>query len=88
LVTVKNTMTGSGKKMYFGTFLDHEGQWLDTVHFPTAAERYPFRGRGVYTIVGKVMEEFDCYNIEVERMYKSAIIEDPRYSEKSLLQSE
>ena len=84
LVTVKNTMTGSGKKMHFGTFLDHEGQWLDTVHFPPVAERYPFRGGGVYTIVGKVMEEFDCYNIEVERMYKSAIIEDPRYSDKSL----
>ena len=42
----------------------------------------------MYTIVGKVTEEFACYNIEVERMYKSAIIEDPRYSEKSLLQSE
>ncbi|MCT4624212.1 MAG: DNA polymerase III subunit alpha, partial [Schleiferiaceae bacterium] len=84
LVTVKNTMTAGGKKMHFGAFLDHEGQWLDTVHFPPVAERYPFRGRGVYTVVGKVMEEFDCYSIEVEKMYKSAIIEDPRYSEKSL----
>jgi len=80
LVTVKNTITGNGKKMHFGTFLDREGQWLDTVHFPPVAARFPFRGRGVYRITGVLKEEFDCYNIEVEKMEKMDMIEDTRYS--------
>ncbi len=81
LVTVKNTITGNGKKMHFGTFLDREGQWLDTVHFPPVATRFPFRGRGVYRITGVLKEEFDCYNIEVEKMEKMDMIEDTRYAE-------
>ena len=67
--------------MHFGTFLDREGYFIDTVHFPPVAAKFPFRGKGVYNITGKVLEEFDCINIEVISMYKLAVIEDPRYSE-------
>ncbi|MFT5245381.1 MAG: DNA-directed DNA polymerase III PolC [Litorivivens sp.] len=81
LVTVKNTRTHNGKEMYFGTFLDLEGAWLDTVHFPPVAEQFPFRGRGIYVIRGKVIEEFDCINIETTSMEKLAIVEDPRFSD-------
>ncbi len=38
LVTVKHTKTSRGQFMYFGTFIDLDGQWLDTVHFPKARE--------------------------------------------------
>ena len=68
--------------MYFGTFIDRDGHFIDTVHFPSIASKFPFRGRGIYAITGKVLEEFDCINIEVVSMYKLAIIEDPRYSDK------
>ena len=68
--------------MYFGTFLDRDGDFIDTVHFPPAAIKYPFRGKGIYAIIGKVLEEFDCINIEVSSMHRLAIIEDPRYSYK------
>lgn len=70
LVTIKNTGTSSGKRMNFGTFIDQEGQFIDTVHFPQSASRYPFRGKGIYRLIGKVVEEFDFYSLEVNRMEK------------------
>jgi error-prone DNA polymerase len=84
LVTTKNTGTSNGKRMFFGTFLDVDGDFIDTVHFPQIAAKYPFRGKGVYRIKGKVLEEFDCITIEVLEMERLAIIEDPRYAEGSV----
>ncbi len=81
LVTVKNTSTSKGDRMYFGTFLDYDGDFIDTVHFPPVAKKYRFRGKGIYEITGKVVSEFDCITIEVSRMELLPIIEDPRYSE-------
>ena len=83
LVTTKNTSTSNGKRMYFGTFLDRDGDFIDTVHFPPIASKYPFRGKGVYEITGKVMIEFDCVSIEVSNFKRLAVIEDPRYAVKS-----
>jgi DNA polymerase-3 subunit alpha len=82
-VTVKKTVTSKGDLMYFGTFVDIKGAHIDTVHFPPSAKKYPFKGRGVYQLIGKVTEEFDCVNIEIERMEKLAIIQDPRYAEEN-----
>ncbi|PNQ74941.1 DNA polymerase III subunit alpha [Hanstruepera neustonica] len=84
LVTTKNTGTSDGKRMFFGTFLDRDGYFIDTVHFPPIAAKFPFRGQGVYTITGKVLEDFDCVNIEVSSMERKAVIEDPRYAVNSL----
>ena len=81
LVTVKKTKTSKGKQMFFGTFLDVDGGFIDTVHFPPVAQKYPFRGKGIYRITGKVMEEFDCITIETQTMERLAIIEDPRYTD-------
>ena len=50
LVTTKNTGTSNGKRMFFGTFLDRDGYFIDTVHFPPAAKKYQFRGGGVYKL--------------------------------------
>jgi DNA polymerase-3 subunit alpha len=73
LVTAKLTSTSKRERMYFGTFLDRDGHWVDTVHFPDIAARYPFRGHGVYNVTGKVVEEFDCLSIEVVTMEKVAV---------------
>ena len=81
LITIKNTKTSDQKIMCFGTFIDYDGHFIDTVHFPPIAAKFPFRGKGVYEITGKVLEEFDCITIEVISMRKKAVIEDPRYSE-------
>ena len=82
-VTAKRTSTSKGDLMYFGTFIDVKGNPIDTVHFPIIAKKYPFRGRGVYRITGKVTQEFDCVSIEVSEMEKLAIIQDPRYADDS-----
>ncbi|MGB0776401.1 MAG: DNA polymerase III subunit alpha [Flavobacteriaceae bacterium] len=78
-VTAKHTRTVKGEIMHFGTFLDKEGHFIDTVHFPQQAKQYPFRGRGVYRVFGKVVLEFDCVSIEVSAMDKLDMISDPRY---------
>jgi DNA polymerase-3 subunit alpha len=86
LITAKLTSTADGKRMYFGTFTDREGNWIDTVHFPPIALQFPFRGRGIYLIKGKVIIEFDCANIEVSFMEKLAVIEDPRFAESRTME--
>ena len=81
LVTLKQTKTVKGHLMYFGNFLDRSGDFIDTVHFPNIAYHYPFRGKGIYVVVGIVKEEFGCITVEVSKMERLAIIEDPRYSD-------
>ena len=54
--------------MCFGTFLDRQGQWIDTTHFPQVLQQYPFTGRGCYLITGKVVEEFGFYSLDVTEM--------------------
>ena len=69
-ITAKPTTTTKGDQMYFGTFLDSKGQWVDSVHFPNVADKYALQGNGFYAIKGKVVEEFDVYSIEVHSMKK------------------
>ena len=83
LVTVKETSTVKGDRMLFGCFVDREGQWIDTVHFPRVAQAFPFRGRGAYLMHGTVQEEFGCINVTVERMEKLDLKPDPRYDEST-----
>lgn len=70
LVHVKNVITRSAKpqKMQFGCFLDANGDFIDTVHFPSVAATYRFQGPGVYHLKGKVIEEYDFYSLETTFM--------------------
>jgi len=88
LVTVKSTTTIHQQRMQFGTFLDLQGHWIDTVHFPPAAARYPFRGKGIYMLQGKVSEEFGFVTLEVTRMERLAYVQDPRYAIKEVVQED
>ena len=81
LVHAKRTTSSDGRAMFFGTFLDEEGEWLDSVHFPIVAERFPIRGQGGYLIKGRVSEEYDFISIEANYLEKLGFIEDPRYAE-------
>ena len=56
--------------MSFGTFLDANLNWLDTVHFPESFQKYPIQGKGFYRITGQVVEEFGFSSIEVTQMKK------------------
>ncbi len=75
LVNTKSTQTSKKERMYFGTFVDTEGHWIDTVHFPDSARKYPFTGNGCYQITGKVAEEYDFISIEVEYMKRLPVID-------------
>lgn len=77
-VTYKHVRTVKGENMAFGTFVDQAGDFFDTTHFPTEFIRYPFKGMGVYKVMGKIVEEFGFPNIEVMYMEKLAIVSDPR----------
>ncbi len=79
LVTIKNVRTSKGEWMHFGCFLDTTGEIFDTVNFPDSLKLYPFRGYGVYLILGKVVEEFGFPSIEVKKMAKLPYKKDPRY---------
>jgi DNA polymerase-3 subunit alpha len=69
-VTYKPTSTKKGEPMMFGCFLDRDGIFFDTNHFPEAARRFPFRGAGCYRLVGTVTEEFGFYSLNVLEMHK------------------
>jgi DNA polymerase-3 subunit alpha len=70
LITRKPTRSSNGQVMYFGTWIDLDGNWLDTVHFPQVAKTYPFRGPGCYKLVGKVVEEYDFITLEISNMIR------------------
>ncbi|MFI5218607.1 MAG: DNA polymerase III subunit alpha [Bacteroidia bacterium] len=75
MVTRKYTSTKKGDSMAFGTFLDREGKWIDTTHFPNVLMQFPFTGRGCYFITGKVVEEFGFYSLDVTEMKRLDYIE-------------
>lgn len=79
LVTIKYVHTIKNEIMNFGTFIDMEGEFFDTVHFPPSLKQYPFKGRGVYLILGKVVEDFGFPSIEVEKLAKLPLVKDERY---------
>jgi DNA polymerase-3 subunit alpha len=69
-VTRKVVPTKNGSLMNFGTWLDIDGNWFDSTHFNKSLEKYPFRGKAVYMIEGKVVLDFGFPSIEVTRMEK------------------
>lgn len=81
MVTARDVKTSRGDRMAFGNFVDLDGHFIDSVHFPPVLRQFPFRGRGVYKISGIVCEEFDCISIEADRLEKVALVPDARYVE-------
>ncbi|MFC2116675.1 DNA polymerase III subunit alpha, partial [Bacteroidota bacterium] len=79
LVTIKNVKTVKKEWMHFAAFLDSQGEFFDTVHFPKSLKNYPFRGYGVYLILGEVTEELGFPGITVEKLAKLPVRNDPRY---------
>jgi len=76
-VCEKTVQTKNNKKMWFGNFLDVEGNTFDTVHFPNNTPVYPFRGAGCYLILGKVVAEFGFASLEVQKFAKLPILPNP-----------
>ena len=79
-VARKHVTTVNKKHMSFGTWLDVEGHFFDTVHFPESLKAFPFRGPGCYKIIGKVAMDFDFASIEVQQMERLSYVEDKRFT--------
>lgn len=78
LVTIKYVRTVKNEMMHFGCFLDAQGNFFDTVHFPEAAKTWPFRGSGIYLLLGTIAEEFGFPSLTIEKMAKMLMKPDPR----------
>ena len=78
-VTRKPVTTSNGKLMSFGTWLDEQGKYFDTTHFPPVLERYPLKGKGMYLLHGKVTTDFAFASLEVESLEKLPYRKDARY---------
>jgi len=78
LVTTKYVRTVKNELMAFGCFLDWQGNFFDTLHFPDTIKTWPFRGNGVYLLLGTVSEEFGFPSLTVEKMARMPIKPDPR----------
>ncbi|MFN5441086.1 MAG: hypothetical protein ACK5AR_04460, partial [Flavobacteriia bacterium] len=81
LVSIKHTKTSKGDTMNFGTFLDPNGDFLDTVHFPQVVVDYPFYGKGIYRIEGRIASEYSYITLEVNALTKLAFKEDVRIAQ-------
>ena len=75
----KHVTTVNKKHMNFGTWLDRAGRFFDTVHFPPALKRCPFKGKGMYVIQGRVVLDFGFPSVEVVHMEKVPYVADERY---------
>jgi DNA polymerase-3 subunit alpha len=71
-ITQKPVRTVRGDTMSFGTFIDINMDWIDTVHFPPIYKKAP-PAAGFYRITGKVIEEFGVYSLEVTDIEKVGI---------------
>ena len=78
-VCTKHVTTSNRKHMKFGTWVDEAGHFFDTTHFPNSLTRYPFRGKGIYHMRGKVTVDFGFPALEVDWMERLPFRKDERY---------
>jgi DNA polymerase-3 subunit alpha len=71
-ITHKPVRTVKGDMMSFGTFIDSNKDWVDTVHFPEIHALHSPQA-GFYRIRGKVIGEFGVYSVEVMEIEKAGI---------------
>jgi DNA-directed DNA polymerase III PolC len=69
-IASKHVQTKNNDLMFFGTFIDNNLDWVDTVHFPDAARTYPMHSGGFYKVTGRVVDDFGVYSIEARKMIK------------------
>jgi len=79
LISRKHVPTKRGA-MFFGTWIDVNGDYFDTAHFPDSLGKYPFQGGGCYLLLGTVEVDYHFPTITIIKMAKMPMIPDPRYA--------
>lgn len=82
LISRKHVPTKMGE-MYFGTWIDAEGELFDTAHFTGSLKQYPFQGGGCYLLLGNVEVDYHFPTVTVTKMAKMPFIPDPRYEHEN-----
>mgnify|MGYP005841147953 CR=1 FL=1 len=85
LVSIKQVPTKAGM-MFFGTWIDVNGDYFDTAHFPKSLINYSFKGGGCYLLLGTVEVDYHFPTITISKMAKMPFKPDPRYSNSNALQ--
>jgi len=80
LISRKHVPTKKGT-MFFGTWIDVNGDYFDTAHFPDNLQKYPFQGGGCYLLLGQVEVDFHFPTITILKMARMPFIPDPRYAD-------
>jgi DNA polymerase-3 subunit alpha/error-prone DNA polymerase len=78
LISRKQVPTVKGT-MYFGTWIDNNGDYFDTVHFPDNLLQFPFLGGGCYLLLGTVEVDYHFPTVTIIKMAKMPFVPDPRY---------
>ncbi|WP_461485299.1 helix-hairpin-helix domain-containing protein, partial [Pedobacter sp.] len=78
LISRKHVPTKRGE-MYFGTWIDANGEFFDTAHFADCLKKYPFHGGGCYLLLGTVEVDYHFPTITIHKMAKMPFMADPRY---------
>ena len=79
LISRKHVPTKKGA-MFFGTWIDVNGDYFDTAHFPDSLEKYQFQGGGCYLLLGTVEVDYHFPTVTIHKMAKMPMIPDPRYA--------
>lgn len=79
LISRKHVPTKKGS-MFFGTWIDVNGDYFDTAHFPDSLKQYDFQGGGCYLLLGTVEVDYHFPTITIHKMAKMPMIPDPRYA--------
>lgn len=77
-VTLKYVRTSNGQIMNFMTWIDSDGKFFDSVHFPDSLKDFPFRGFGVYLLLGIVDVEFGYPVLRAQKLARMPFVADPR----------
>ena len=80
LIARKHVPTKRGD-MFFGTWIDAQGEFFDTAHFADSLSRYPFKGGGCYLLLGQVEVDYHFPTVTISKMAKMPFIDDPRYEQ-------
>ena len=79
LISRKHVPTKRGD-MFFGTWIDANGNYFDTAHFSDSLAAFPFKGGGCYRLFGVVEVDHHFPTVTISKMEKMPFVDDPRYS--------
>ncbi|WP_373553043.1 DNA polymerase III subunit alpha [Haliscomenobacter sp.] len=75
----KTTTTKQGQPMGFDAWYDQQGEYFNTVVFPTEMKQFPLKGQGIYLLQGKVSEEFGVFSIVLQYLERLPYRRDERF---------